>query len=94
MSWWRNTGDIETLNNWSQELKNTYDAFPRLNVVFSGSSSIDLIGGTHNLARNLEVDDKTALHYLHIADQSGATSPVQQESCPKRLTVISLCRSA
>ena len=43
--------EIHKYPNWSQELKNIYDAFPRLKLVFSGSSSIDLIGGTHDLSR-------------------------------------------
>lgn len=50
--------EIHKYRNWSQELKNIYDAFPRLNVVFSGSSSIDLIGGTHDLSR------RGVLYYL------------------------------
>jgi predicted AAA+ superfamily ATPase len=43
--------EIHKYPNWSQELKNIYDAFLRLKLVFSGSSSIDLIGGTHDLSR-------------------------------------------
>jgi len=50
--------EIHKYRNWSQELKNIYDAFPRLNVVFSGSSSIDLLGGTHDLSR------RAVLYYL------------------------------
>ena len=50
--------EIHKYRNWSQELKNIYDAFPRLKIVFSGSSSIDLIGGTHDLSR------RGVLYYL------------------------------
>jgi uncharacterized protein len=50
--------EIHKYRNWSQELKNLYDAFPRIKIVFSGSSSIDLVGGTHDLSR------RGVLYYL------------------------------
>ena len=37
--------------NWNQILKNIHDSYPDVYVVFSGSSSIDLIQGTHDLSR-------------------------------------------
>ncbi|MCK4608615.1 MAG: AAA family ATPase [Gammaproteobacteria bacterium] len=43
--------EIHKYKNWSQELKNIYDSFPNLKVVFSGSSSIDLISGSYDLSR-------------------------------------------
>lgn len=43
--------EIHKYKNWNQELKNIYDSFPRIKVVFSGSSSIDLIKGTYDLSR-------------------------------------------
>ena len=36
---------------WNQILKNIHDLYPDVTVVFSGSSSIDLIQGTHDLSR-------------------------------------------
>ncbi len=36
---------------WSQELKNVYDSFPDVSVVFSGSSSMDLVKGSYDLSR-------------------------------------------
>lgn len=36
---------------WSQELKNVYDSFPDVTVVFSGSSSMDLVKGAYDLSR-------------------------------------------
>jgi len=44
---------------WSQELKNIYDSFPDVTVVFSGSSSIDLIKGAYDLSR------RGIMHHLH-----------------------------
>ncbi|WP_395946698.1 ATP-binding protein [Caedibacter taeniospiralis] len=43
--------EIHKYPNWNQELKNIYDAYPDVKVVFSGSSSIDLISGSYDLSR-------------------------------------------
>ena len=43
--------EIHKYKNWNQEIKNIYDSFPSIKIVFSGSSSIDLIQGTHDLSR-------------------------------------------
>lgn len=43
--------EIHRYPNWNQELKNIYDSFPQLKVVFSGSSSLDLISGSYDLSR-------------------------------------------
>ncbi len=43
--------EIHKYQNWNQELKNIYDSYPEVKVVFSGSSSIDLIKGTYDLSR-------------------------------------------
>jgi uncharacterized protein len=37
--------------NWNQELKNAYDSYPDIKMVFSGSSSIDLVKGAYDLSR-------------------------------------------
>jgi predicted AAA+ superfamily ATPase len=43
--------EIHKFPNWNQELKNIYDSFPNLKIIFSGSSSIDLIKGRYDLSR-------------------------------------------
>lgn len=43
--------EIHKYPNWNQELKNIYDSFPKIKVVFSGSSSIDLVKGSYDLSR-------------------------------------------
>ncbi len=43
--------EIHKYPTWKQELKNIYDSYPDIKVVFSGSSSIDLIKGTYDLSR-------------------------------------------
>lgn len=45
--------EIHKYANWNQELKNLYDSFPELKIIFSGSSSIDLIKGAYDLSRRV-----------------------------------------
>ena len=47
--------EIHKYKNWSQEIKNLYDGFPDINLVFSGSSSLDLIKGTYDLSRRAKM---------------------------------------
>lgn len=43
--------EMHKYKDWDQELKNIYDSFPKLSVIFSGSSSISLIRGKADLSR-------------------------------------------
>lgn len=43
--------EIHKYPNWNQELKNIYDSYPDIKLVFSGSSSVDLIKGAYDLSR-------------------------------------------
>ena len=43
--------EVHKYPNWDQELKNIYDSYPNINIIFSGSSSMDLIKGTYDLSR-------------------------------------------
>jgi hypothetical protein len=43
------------LGDWSQELKNIYDSFPSIKIVFSGSSSLDLVQGAYDLSRRAKM---------------------------------------
>ncbi len=43
--------EIHKYPNWNQEIKNLYDSYPDIHIIFSGSSSIDLIHGSHDLSR-------------------------------------------
>lgn len=45
--------EIHRYKNWNQELKNIYDFFPKLKIIFSGSSSINLIKGKYDLSRRV-----------------------------------------
>lgn len=43
--------EIHRYEGWSQELKQIYDGFPRLNVIFTGSSVLDIHKGSADLSR-------------------------------------------
>ena len=43
--------EVHTYPSWAQELKNAYDSFPDIRIVYSGSSSIDLVQGAYDLSR-------------------------------------------
>lgn len=43
--------EIHKYQNWNQELKNLYDSFPDIQVIFSGSSMLDLVKGSYDLSR-------------------------------------------
>jgi hypothetical protein len=43
--------EIHKYIDWSRELKNIYDSFPTLKVVFTGSSVLDILKGSADLSR-------------------------------------------
>lgn len=43
--------EIHKYNDWSRELKNIYDSFPSLKIVFTGSSVLDILKGSADLSR-------------------------------------------
>ena len=43
--------EIHKYPEWSRELKNIYDSFPTLKVVFTGSSVLDILKGSADLSR-------------------------------------------
>jgi predicted AAA+ superfamily ATPase len=45
--------EIHKYSDWSQELKNIYDSFPSLKVVFTGSSVLDILKGSADLSRRV-----------------------------------------
>lgn len=51
--------EIHKYHEWNQTLKNIYDSFPSLKIIFSGSSMLDLVAGSHDLSR------RAKLYYLH-----------------------------
>lgn len=47
--------EIHKYRGWDQELKNIYDSFPSLKIVFSGSSMLDLVSGSYDLSRRAKL---------------------------------------
>ncbi len=45
--------EIHRYKNWAQELKNIFDSYPDLRIVFSGSSSINIIEQKYDLSRRV-----------------------------------------
>ncbi len=47
--------EIHKIKNWSQILKNIYDSFPKIQIIFSWSSSIDLKIWNYDLSRRADL---------------------------------------
>ena len=43
--------EIHKYKDWSRELKNIYDSFPTLKIIFTGSSVLDILKGSSDLSR-------------------------------------------
>lgn len=43
--------EIHKYPDWNRELKNAFDSFPEIRIVFSGSSSLDRVKGQYDLSR-------------------------------------------
>lgn len=43
--------EIHKYENWSGELKSIYDSFPKLRIIASGSSALEIHKGSHDLSR-------------------------------------------
>ena len=43
--------EVHKYKNWSQEIKNLYDAFPELNIILTGSSILEIYKGQADLSR-------------------------------------------
>ncbi len=50
--------EIHKYPNWSQELKSIYDTFPKLKLIVSGSSALQIHKGSHDLAYIPRPEDK------------------------------------
>lgn len=69
--------EIHRYPNWSRELKNIYDGFPELQVVFTASSLLDILKGEADLSRRALTKELTGLsfrEYLELRHQQ--TFPV------------------
>ena len=69
--------EIHKYANWSQELKNIYDAIPQLQVVFTGSSILDIYHGASDLSRRVLTFTLHGMSFReHLAMRKGIQIPV------------------
>lgn len=47
--------EIHKYAQWNQELKNAYDAFPDITIMYSGSSALELVKGSYDLSRRVQL---------------------------------------
>ncbi len=55
--------EVHKYPNWSQELKNIYDDYPQLKVVFTGSSLLEILNARADLSRRAIVYSMQGLSY-------------------------------
>lgn len=55
--------EVHKYPNWSQELKNIYDDYPQLKVVFTGSSLLEILNARADLSRRAVVYSMQGLSY-------------------------------
>jgi predicted AAA+ superfamily ATPase len=55
--------EVHKYSNWTQELKNMYDDFPQLKVVFTGSSLLEILNARADLSRRAIVYQMQGLSY-------------------------------
>jgi len=69
--------EVHKLEGWSRQIKNIYDSYPQIQILFTGSSVLDLIKGEADLSRRAVSYDMTGLsfrEYLQI--QTNEVFPV------------------
>lgn len=78
--------EVHKYPNWSTEIKNIYDAYPELQIVFTSSSIIDIFKGEADLSRRLISYDLPGLsfkEYLEINGHLSKVEPITIESIQK-----------
>lgn len=63
--------EIHKYANWSQEIKNVYDAFPDITMVYSGSSMLELQKGSDDLSRRACIYHLNGLSFREYLNFSG-----------------------
>ena len=61
--------EVHSYSGWAKELKNIYDRYPGLNVLFTGSSILQLSDGLSELSRRAVIHDLPGLslrEYIHF----------------------------
>jgi len=74
--------EIHKYSNWSLELKSIYDRFPKLTIIASGSSALEIWKGSHDLSRRAIVHKLAGLSFREYIDLmiNTRSSPIPLES--------------
>ncbi len=62
--------EIHKYKNWNQELKNIYDSFPDIKIIFFWSSSIDLINWKYDLSRRVSLVKMQWLSFMEYINKT------------------------
>mgnify|MGYP001598585596 CR=1 FL=1 len=79
--------EIHRYKNWNQELKNIYDSYPKLSVIFSGSSSVDLVRGKYDLSRRVILKTMYGFSFREFLE-------IQEKTHYPLLSLNELCHNA
>jgi uncharacterized protein len=65
--------EIHQYAGWNQEIKNLYDAFPDIKILYSGSSMLELVKGSYDLSRRVKLYHLPGMsfrEYLNLSTHS------------------------
>jgi predicted AAA+ superfamily ATPase len=66
--------EVHKYANWSQEIKNMYDDYPGLSIVFTGSSLLHMLNARADLSRRAVVYEMQGLSYREFLNMKYRTS--------------------
>lgn len=66
--------EIHKYENWNQELKNLYDAFPDIKIVYSGSSRLEIVKGSYDLSRRTKLYHLSGMSFREYLNFSQKTN--------------------
>jgi len=64
--------EVHKYSNWSQELKNAYDDYPELKIVFTGSSLLEILNARADLSRRAVIYQMQGLSFREYLNMSFA----------------------
>lgn len=69
--------EVHKYPNWSQEIKNIYDDYPNLQIVFTGSSLLEILNARADLSRRAIIYSMQGLSFReYLAIEKGIVFPV------------------
>lgn len=66
--------EVHKYPNWSQELKNIYDDFPELNVIFTGSSLLEILNARADLSRRAIIYEMQGFSFREYLNRNLGTT--------------------